>query len=276
MQKVHEAYVQLAERIAARLGGPRVRALHLPPPSAGKDAEFCALELEDGAIGLSYIRLAGTEAALRERYGTSDLRGVEAAALAQDFAAADPVARTLGMAAVNALSQSLFTHAGWQPSASGDPLGAIDPQPGEHIGMIGLFAPLVPAILNAGARLTVLELKPELVREEGALRVTLDPAALRDCGKVLSTCTVLLNDTLDEVLAGCRHARYFVLVGPTAGCVPDPLFERGVHALGGRRVVDRERFLDAFRSGGKWGPHAAKYVLAREDYPGVEALLARL
>src|SRR5690606_9767105 len=129
------------------------RALHLPPPSAGKDAEFCALELEDGAIGLSYIRLAGTEAALRERYGTSDLHGVEAAALAQDFAAADPVARTLGMAAVNALSQSLFTHAGWQPSASGDPLGAIDPQPGEHIGMIGLFAPLVPAILNAGARL---------------------------------------------------------------------------------------------------------------------------
>ena len=100
--------------------------------------------------------------------------------MAQDFAAADPVARTLGMAAVNALSQSLFTHAGWQPSASGDPLGAIDPQPGEHIGMIGLFAPLVPAILNAGARLTVLELKPELVREEGALRVTLDPAALRD------------------------------------------------------------------------------------------------
>ncbi|MCC6609756.1 MAG: hypothetical protein IT515_08815 [Burkholderiales bacterium] len=275
MQPITDLYVALAERIAASLGSPRVRSLHLPPPSDTKDAEFCALELEDGSIGFSYIQLEGTEAPLRERHGGRGVSGAEAVVLARGFAGADPVAKALGFAAINALSQQLFTRAAWVPSASGDPLGAIDPRPGEHIGMIGLFTPLIPMIERAGARLTVLELKHALVRESENFRVTLDPAELASCGKIVSTCTVLLNDTLDDVLAACRNARRFAIVGPTAGCVPDPLFTRGVDTLGGRRVSDRERFLEAFCSGGKWGPYAGKYVLAREGYPGIERLLAR-
>jgi len=276
MPPITDAYVSLAERIAARLGAPRVRALHLPPPTGTKEAEFCALELEDGSFGFTYIQLEGTEALLRERYGARDIAGVEAAALARAFSDVDPVARSLAFAAINALSQQLFTRAGWLPPASGDPLGAIAPQPGDHIGMIGLFKPLVPMIVRSGARLTVLELKDALVRESAHFRVTLDPAALASCVKVVSTSTVLLNDTLDDVLAACRDARRFAIIGPTAGCVPDPLFARGVDALGGRRVSDRQRFLDAFRSGGQWGSYASKYVLRQEDYPGVEQLMARV
>jgi uncharacterized protein len=274
MQPITDLYVALAERMAARLGAPRVRALHLPPPTGTKEAEFCALELDDGSIGFTYLQLADTEAPLRDRHGGHSLGGVEAFALAREFKGADPVARTLAFAAINALSQQLFTRAGWVPAASGDPLGAIDPQQGEHIGMIGLFRPLVPIVARSGARLTVLELKDTLVRDSAHFRVTLDPAALATCEKVVSTCTVLLNDTLDDVLAACRRARRFAIVGPTASCVPDPLFARGVDTLGGRRVTDRERFLEAFRSGGKWGEHASKYVLAREGYPGIERLLA--
>ncbi|MBE7419556.1 MAG: hypothetical protein HS128_17775 [Ideonella sp.] len=275
MQPITDLYIELAERIARRLGAPRVRALHLPPATGTKEAEFCALELDDGSIGFSYIQLEGTEAPLREQHRARSLAGTEALALARGFAATgDAVARALGFAAINALSQQLFARSGWVPPAGGDPLGAIDPQRGEHIGMIGLFTPLVPAIARAGARLTVLELKAALVRDEPQLRVTTDPAELATCEKVVSTCTVILNDTLDAVLAACRTARHFAIVGPTAGCVPDPLFTRGVHTLGGRRVVDRERFLHAFGSGGKWGAHATKTVIARDDYPGIDRLLA--
>lgn len=276
MQPITDIYVQLAERVARRLGSPRVRALHLPPRSGTKEAEFCALELQDGSIGFTYIQLEGTEAPLRQRYGERGVPGVEAVELARGFAGGDPVARALGFAAINALSQQLFTRAQWVPPASADPLGTIDPQPGEHIGMIGLFTPLIPMIHRSGARLTVLELKHELVRDEANLRVTLDPAELASCQKIVSTCTVILNDTLDDVLAACRNARQFAVIGPTAGCVPDPLFARGVHTLGGRRVIDRDRFLEAFRSGGKWGAYASKYVLARENYPGIEWLLRRV
>ncbi len=274
MQPVTQLYVELAERIAARLGSPRVRALHLPPNDANETG-FCALELQDGSIGISYIQLEGTEAPLRERSDAFDVSGMDAVTLARGFAAGDPVDRALGFATINALSQQLFTRANWTPSANDNSLGAIVPQRGEHIGMIGLFMPLIPIIERSGARLTVLELNPALVRDEANFRVTLDPAELAHCDQIVSTCSVMLNDTLDDVLAACRNARRFAVLGPTASCVPDPLFARGVAALGGRRVTDRERFVAAFRSGNKWGLYADKYVLAREDYPGVEWLIAR-
>jgi uncharacterized protein (DUF4213/DUF364 family) len=270
-------YVALAERIAARLVCPRVRTLHLPPAdvATARDAEFCAVELADGSIGFSHV-LIDTAKPLASVYSDAGaFVGMEAAALARGFAGKDPAARALGFAAINALSQHLFTRANWTPTASGDSLGEVEPKRGEHIGMIGLFRPLVARINEAGARLTVLELRPELAGDHEGCRVTLDPADLATCDKVVSTCTVLLNDTLDGVLAACRRAHCFAIVGPTAGCVPDPLFARGVDAIGGRRVIDAQGFREAFRNGEKWGPFATKYVITRQDYPGVDALLER-
>ena len=275
MSTIAEQYVALAQRIAACLGDPRVRALHLPPAEgdAARDAEFCALELEGEAFGFSFLRLAGLEAALRARQGETVLAGASALTLARGYAGRDAVDKALGFAAINALSQLLFARAGWAPPDADDSLGEIAPERGEHVGMIGFFRPLVPELAARGARLTVLELRPELAGEHEGYRVTLDPAELASCTKVISTCTVMLNDTLDAVLAACRNARHFAIVGPTAGCVPDPLFARGVDSLGGRRVVDPEGFRDALRAGRKWGAYAAKYVIKRNGYPGVERLL---
>lgn len=278
MATIASRYVGLAERIAARLDSPRVRALHLPPPdpAPAKDAEFCAIELDDGAIGFSYVLTDAVAPLLRAAPDAGALAGVEATVLARGFAESDPAKKALGFAAINALSQQLFSRANWLPPAAGDSLGEIEPATGEHIGMIGFFRPLVQRIREARARLTILELRPELAGEHGDFRVTLDPAELASCDKVVSTCTVLLNDTLDAVLAACRNARHFAIVGPTAGCLPDPLFARGVDTIGGRRVVDAKGFRDAFRRGDKWGACAVKYVIARADYPGVDWLLARV
>ncbi len=40
--------IRLAERLSLALGAPPVRALHLPTPTGTKEAEFCALEPDDG------------------------------------------------------------------------------------------------------------------------------------------------------------------------------------------------------------------------------------
>ena len=274
---VAAACVALAERMAAHLGSPRVRALHLPPraPEAGSDAEFCALELDDGSIGFSFVLMDDTLPRLRTRSEASALEGMAAITVARRYAGTDPVGRALGFAAINALSQRLFAHAGWTPPPAGDSLGALDPAPGEHLGMIGLFRPLVARVRDTGARLTVLELRPELAGEHQHYRVTIDPAELASCAKVVCTCAVMLNDTLDSVLAACRNARHVAIVGPTAGCVPDPLFARGVAAVGGRRVTDADAFRDAFRQGGKWGAYAGKYLITRRDYPGIGRLLGQ-
>lgn len=270
--------IALLERFAARSALPRVRALHVPPPSAAgtKSGEFCALELEDGSIGLSYVLLGDTLVSLVADPEFAALAGSDSLAVARWYASASGAKRTVGFAAVNALTRCLFERAGFIPDAAADSIGLLDPQPGEHIGMIGFFSPLVPRIVAAGAHLTIAELDPTFAGEAAGYRVTLDPAELASCDKVLSTSTVLLNDTLDAVLANCRSARYFAMVGPGAGCLPDPLFARGVTLLGGHWISDVEGFVDALAGGKPWGSHGRKFALPREEYPGVTALLDRL
>jgi uncharacterized protein (DUF4213/DUF364 family) len=97
--------------------------------------------------------------------------------------------------------------------------------------------------------LTVVELKAHLAGQRDGYRVTLDASALRHCNKVLSTGTLVLNDTLDDMLAHCRHAQWLALIGPSMGCLPDALFARGVTLMGGTWVLDGPAYVDALRSG---------------------------
>jgi hypothetical protein len=266
--------VALLRELLGGVNVPRVRTLHLPPPSADgtKDGEFCALELEGGAMGLSYVLLDDTFAALRAGRDALGLPGADALDVAAWYAGATGSRRTIGFAAVNALTRHLLDAAGWRPPDAADSTGGIDPQHGERIGMVGLFPPLVKAIVERGAQLTVLELRADLAGAREGWRVTLDPRELAACTQVLSTSTVLLNDTLDDVLAHCRQARRVVLVGPGAGCLPDPLFARGVSALGGTWIEDAAAFREALRSGQPWGRHARKVLLDRAAWPGARAL----
>ena len=268
----------LAERCAAVLAPPPVRALHLPPAFArgAKEGEFCALELADGSMGLSYALLDGTPQALLGGRPGSGLAGLPALEVARRYASPDPAVRALGFAAINAICQCLMRRAGFVPDVTTDPLGLLEPGPGDRVGMVGWFGGLARRIVDAGARLVVIEIDPSLAGEQDGYRVTLDRGELAGCDKVLSTTTLLLNDTVDEVLAACAGARRIAMVGPGGGCLPDPLFARGVTLLGGTAVVDRDGFVDALARGAPWGAYARKYVIRREAWPGADALLARL
>ena len=279
MDVAHEL-VALLERFAARAPLPRVRALHLPPAAVPTSmaGEFCAIELDDGSLGLSYVLL--DEAMKRFVANRGDpalgLEGADALAVARWFAGPQGARRALGFAAVNALTRCLFDRAGFVPAASTDSIGMQAPQTTDHIGMIGLFPPLVKSIVKAGARLTVVELRADLAGEREGYRVTLDRNELASCNKVISTSTLLLNDSLDAMLAACSQARSFALIGPGAGCLPDPLFARGVTLLGGTWITDHDAFCAALAAGSPWTAAAHKVAIRREDYPGFDALLGRL
>jgi hypothetical protein len=274
---IADELLALLERFARVAPPPRVRGLHLPPPDAAgeKEGEFCALELEGGALGMSYVLLDDTLARLAGGEG-GNLAGAPALEVARWYGEATGARRTVGFAAANALCRWFFDRAGFCPDASRDSVGLLDPAPGDRIGMIGHFGRLIERIVATGATLTVVELRPELVGEHPGYRVTLDAEALAGCNKVLSTSTLLLNDSLERMLACSRGADYYAMVGPGAGCLPDPLFARGVTLLGGTWVVDAQGFREALLAGQSWSGHSRKFALAREAYPGFEALLARL
>lgn len=270
-------YLAQLEAFAAQVPLPRVHALHLPPGRYAQDnrGEFCALELEDGSIGLSYVLLDDTLERLLDGADGFGLAGADALALARRYVDDSGIWKTLGFAAANALTRCLYDRAGFRPEDSADSIGHLQPQPGERIGMIGMFTPLLRRITASGARLTIIELKPELAGEHEGYRVTLDAEELSGCSKVVSTSTLLLNDTLDRMLAYCRNARWFAMIGPSAGCLPDALFARGVTLLGGTWIKDRDGFTDALSRGESMSDYAGKFALTADDYPGFEALLAR-
>lgn len=247
-----------------------VAAVHRPPvfERGRTHAEFFAVELDDGSIGLGYALLDGISARLHAHDAGTLLAGTPALDAARGYLASDPLHRALGLATINALSAAALRRLGWRAPDATDSIGGIDPRPGQRIGMVGWFPPLVRRIAGTGASLVVVEIDPTLAGVHDGVEVTLDPGALGDCDTVLSTTTPLLNHTLDAVLDACPSGARVVLIGPTGGCLPQPLFARGVDALGGTEVTDRAGFVEALRRGEPWGRYVRKTLVdAREPPP---------
>ncbi|MBP6766052.1 MAG: hypothetical protein KA141_13690, partial [Rubrivivax sp.] len=93
-------YLDQLERLAQHMVLPRVRALHLPPdPGPGQSrGEFCALELDDGSLGLSYVLLDDTLAQLRQQDRSLGLAGADTLTVARRFASSQGAQRAMGLA----------------------------------------------------------------------------------------------------------------------------------------------------------------------------------
>lgn len=257
---------------------PSIAALHLPPapPPGSTRGEFCAVELADGSIGSSYVLFDDTLARLRARDPMLGLQGAATLTVASAYCSrgSGPEA-TLGFAAANALTRWIFGRCGFVPPDSHDSIGQLHPGPGDRVGMIGLFEPLIPAILASGAELVVVERDERLVSMGEGYRVSLDPKELERCSLVLSTGTLMLNGTLDDMLLRCRQARAIALIGPSVGCLPDALFSRGVSFLGGAWIEDAPGYLAALEKGQRRTKTTRKFALTPNTYPGLDRLLAR-
>ena len=271
---VRDWLVAAAGRIEAALGRSRIARLVLPPlvDKPGKEGEFCAVQLDDGSVGLSFTLLDGTLRKLHEQPPLA--AGTPAAELVAGYARADGAARALGLATINALTRRLFDRAGFEPDDAVDSFGSLALAPGDRLGMVGQFPPLIRNARALGIPVLVLELKPELVREEPGLAVTLDPLRLAGCNKIVSTSTLLLNDTFEQTAAYWRHAEAVAIVGPSAGCPPDALFAAGVSAVGTAWIADPALFLARVEAGQPWGAASRKVTLTPPRYPGLERLLA--
>lgn len=279
---VASAVLQQLADIARHHPSPCVRRLHVPrraPDAGAHDAEFCAIELEDGAFGLSYVLLGDTLEALLATHGSASgvpLAGADTMALAQRLADGSEVERAIALAAINALTDSVWRRVGYEPPPAGNSLGDVVLGPQDHLGMIGFFPPLVQRVAEAGGRLSVVEMNPEMVARQHEryphITIGLDRALLAPCNLVVGTSTMLLNHTLDAMLAAAPNAQRFAVIGPSAGLWPDALFERGVTLLGGTRVTDAAAFTAAMAAGDSWSSATRKFAIDRATWPGWRAL----
>ena len=267
----------LAARVAAALPLPPVADALIadPHPRPEGDPEFGLLALADGCAGLYYASLGASQTDMPARFPLDGLRGRAAIDLARYVLADDDGSRSLGIAALNAITEYVYRAANFAPAAATDSFGGVVLAPGDQLGMIGHFPPLARRARALGIPTRIVERKAHMVTSAPDFEISLDPRVLRDCNKIICTGATLLNDSFDTMLEYCAAAEQVALVGPTVGFFPDAVFARGIDIVAGTRVLDTARARSCLAAGAKLGDCGLRTVLRRSEYPGFDTLLAR-
>ncbi len=268
---------------------PAVKTVVVPSanPDAGyKYSRFGLLTLTDGSSGFFYRLLDSGSATFDDVQSLSTHPVKEGSSLPDStlrqwvsgYTSGQATAREIGMASINAVSQHVFRQCGLDVTDAQYSVERYSEQlPTHHkkVGMVGYFRPLVEHLQRSGIPLVVLELDASLHRESPGLQVTNEIDALIGSDYLICTASTLLNHSLDALLAQLAEHCFFELIGPTAGCLPDALFERGVNAVGGSCVVSLSDASSRIAAMQQWGDTVVKYVLTPDNYPGITTLLSR-
>ena len=156
----------------------------------------------------------------------------------------------IGMAALNAL---LEVDEGVCSEVNAREL-ILERGAGRRVAIVGHF-PFVEQVRRVAARCWVLELHPR----PGDLPAERAPEVLPQADVVALTATSLINHTFDEVVGLCRKA-FVVLLGGSAPLSPI-LFDYGVDAVAGTRVVDVAAALEAIGQGATFRQIPGKRLL---------------
>jgi uncharacterized protein (DUF4213/DUF364 family) len=114
---------------------------------------------------------------------------------------------------------------------------------GRRVAIVGHF-PFVERVRQVAAECWVLELHPR----PGDLPAGRATEMLPQADVIALTGTSLINHTFDDLIELCRSDAFVILLGGSAPLTP-VLFDRGVDAISGTRVVDVPAALQAVAQG---------------------------
>lgn len=238
---------------------------------------FTGVKLTNGHGGVCYTPIKDvpeavccpTSAATTPASGR--LRGRAALQVAEEALAGGPLRRAIGIAVLNALSDSYWSTRGSGPYSiltSFDPIDDLELADDAHVVVVGALVPYLRTLKRRGRPFCVLEQDPaalkadELPFYQPAERA---PDVIPTADVLITTGTTLINGTLEGLLALARADTDITVVGPSASMLPDPLFRRGVRSVGGVRVTDPDPLLDTLAEGGSgyhfFGKTAQKVTL---------------
>jgi uncharacterized protein (DUF4213/DUF364 family) len=114
---------------------------------------------------------------------------------------------------------------------------------GKSVAIVGHF-PFLPRVREKAKALWVIEKNPR----EGDFKEELAEKFIPQAEVVALTGTSLTNHTLDHLLALCDPKAFVIMLGDTVPLSP-VLFDYGVHALSGTRVIDPDLALRCVSQG---------------------------
>ncbi|MBP1912935.1 uncharacterized protein (DUF4213/DUF364 family) [Thermococcus stetteri] len=153
------------------------------------------------------------------------------------------IERTLGIAAVNAVSQ-------YHLDVSNLPdVDVVELVEGfDRVAVIGNMPPVVRALREKGIETLVFERNPKLWDRDtysDALEYVLLPKA----EAVIASGSALVNGTLEMILDRAKNAELIVLTGPSAQIHPELVKGTGITHLAAMKVVNLERALLGLKLG---------------------------
>lgn len=183
--------------------------------------------------------------------------------------------RTLGIAALNALSlvvQEQESDPGYELISGADAFDELDVTKYKKTVVIGALVPMLKKLIAANADFHILEQDPRTLKErEMPYYVPADQANLYvpEADLLVITGVTILNDTLPGILAMSKPGASILVTGPTASMVPGPFFKRGVTMLGGIQVTKTDELLDIISEGGSgyhfFGKYADRTVIRKKQ-----------
>ncbi len=154
------------------------------------------------------------------------------------------IERTLGLAAINAVSQYHIdlSNAEWV-----DVLELL-PENAGKIALIGNMPPLAKALREKNLEVFVFERNAKLW-DKDTYSDALEYHLLPEMDAVIASASCLVNGTIDMLIDRAKKAELFVLTGPTGQLLPEFLKGTGVTHLASMKVVDIERAILGLKLG---------------------------
>lgn len=239
---------------------------------------YTAARLSTGHVGVAFTPRGLTDTVCCPRSAAEAppagrMAGQDAWSLAGFAFSPVVLRRAVGVAVLNALSALAMARHGIPGGAllaGVDALEAADIRPEDSVAMVGAFVPFIKALKGQVANLWIVDRHREALKGD-ELAFWRPPEEAQDliaqAGVVIITGSALVEGDLDPLLDAARGARQVVLAGPRASPWPPPFFARGVHVLGGIRVLDGHRMLQVVGEGGSgyfFGAAAEKVCVVRE------------
>ncbi|MDP2645601.1 MAG: DUF364 domain-containing protein [Desulfobacterales bacterium] len=249
-------------------------AMHLVGKQLGGDLEtltiervvvglfFTGVKLSDGNAGLCFTPIKDIPQAVccptsaGRMFDPNLVKGMKAGELAGALSSPEPIKTAVAIAALNALSAAC-----WQRGFTGnyvlrknmDAQDAVRMPPETSVAVVGAFLPTLRALKSRGGTWWVIEQDPRTLKDDEMSHYVPADASeeiIARADVLIITGVTLVNHSLEKILSAAKPGAEIAVMGPTAGLLPEPLFQRGVRIVGGVWVKKPDLLLDVLAAGG--------------------------
>jgi uncharacterized protein (DUF4213/DUF364 family) len=241
---------------------------------------FSGVKLSDGNGGLCFTPIKEIPEAVccpssaKAMPLSGKLAGRSVKAYLDDIFGENVLKKTLGIAALNALSAlcwSRMPNKGYEIQSGKDAFDDIEIKPGIKAVVVGALVPIIRKLIASQSDFHILEMDAATLKEKERpyfAEASRAPEFVPDADLLVITGTTVLNDTLTGLLEMAKPSAQIMVTGPTASMLPDAFFSRGVTTLGGIMVTKPDELLDIISEGGSgyhfFGKSAERTIINRK------------